>query len=166
VVAFMNPGGIRTDLIFNQISGGELPGEVTYGEAFSVQPFGNSLVTMSLTGAQIDTLLEQQFDNPAPGQMRILQVSQGFTYTWSASAPTGSKVDIASIMINGTPIDPAGVYRVTVNSFLADGGDRFTVLTQGTDRLGGAVDLDALIAYFAAYSPVAPGPMNRIIMIP
>ncbi|MDI6697258.1 MAG: bifunctional metallophosphatase/5'-nucleotidase [Anaerolineales bacterium] len=166
VVAFMNPGGIRADLTYNQISGGELPGEVTYGEAFTVQPFGNSLVTMSLTGAQIDTLLEQQFDNPLPGQMRILQVSQGFTYTWSASAPTGNKVDIASIMINGVPIDPAGVYRVTVNSFLADGGDRFTVLTQGTDRLGGALDLDALIAYFAAYSPVPPGPMDRISMIP
>lgn len=166
VVAFMNPGGIRTDLTFNQISGSELPGEVTYGEAFSVQPFGNSLVTLSLTGEQIDTLLEQQFDNPVPGQMRILQVSQGFTYTWSASAPTGNKVDIASIMINGVPIDPAGVYRVTVNSFLADGGDRFTVLTQGTNRLGGAVDLDALIAYFAANSPVPPGPMNRITMIP
>jgi 5'-nucleotidase len=166
VVAFMNPGGIRADLTYSQISGGELPGEVTYGEAFTVQPFGNSLVTMSLTGAQIDTLLEQQFDNPLPGQMRILQVSQGFTYTWSASAPTGNKVDIASIMINGVPIDPAGVYRVTVNSFLADGGDRFTVLTQGTDRLGGALDLDALIAYFAAYSPVPPGPMDRISMIP
>jgi 5'-nucleotidase len=166
VVAFMNPGGIRADLTYNQISGGELPGEVTYGEAFTVQPFGNSLVTMSLTGAQIDTLLEQQFDNPLPGQMRILQVSQGFTYTWSASAPTGNKVDIASIMINGVPIDPAGVYRVTVNSFLADGGDRFTVLTQGTDRLGGALDLDALIAYFAAFSPVPPGPMDRISMIP
>jgi len=166
VVAFMNPGGIRADLTYNQISGGELPGEVTYGEAFTVQPFGNSLVTMSLTGAQIDTLLEQQFDNPLPGQMRILQVSQGFTYTWSASAPTGNKVDIASIMINGVPIDPAGVYRVTVNSFLADGGDRFTVLTQGTDRLGGALDLDALIAYFAAFSPVPPGPMDRIIMTP
>jgi len=166
VVAFMNPGGIRTDLTYAQISGGELPGEVTYGEAFNVQPFGNSLVTMSLTGAQIDALLEQQFDNPAPGQNRILQVSNGFAYTWSASAPTGSKVDPTTITINGVTVDPGTTYRVTVNSFLADGGDNFTVLTQGMDRLGGAVDLDALVAYFGANSPVAPGPQNRITVIP
>lgn len=167
VVAFMNPGGIRQDLVYNQISGGEAPGEVTYGEMFAVQPFGNSLVTMTLTGAQIDTLLEQQFDNPAVGQNRILQVSEGFTYTWSQSAPVGSKVDINSIMISGVPIDPNGTYRVTVNSFLADGGDNFFVLRQGTDRLGGALDLDAVEAYFAAaQGPVAPGPQDRITVVP
>ncbi len=65
-----------------------------------------------------------------------------------------------------TPIDPAARYRVTVNSFLADGGDNYTVLTGGNDRLGGAVDLDALVAYFAANSPVPPGPQNRITMVP
>jgi 5'-nucleotidase len=166
VVAFMNPGGIRADVLYNQISGSEQPGELTYGEAFTVQPFGNSLVTLTLTGEQIDTLLEQQFDNPGPGQNRILQVSEGFRYTWTASAPTGSKVAIASIMINGVPVDPAASYRVTVNSFLADGGDNFLVLRQGTDRLGGALDLDALEAYFVANSPVAPGPLNRITVIP
>jgi len=166
VVAFMNPGGIRTDLLYNQISGGELPGEVTYGESFNVQPFGNSMVTLSLTGAQIDTLLEQQFDNPAPGQNRILQVSNGFTYAWSLSAPTGNKVDPLSIMINGVQIDLNSVYRVTVNSFLADGGDNFLVLREGYDRLGGAVDTDALEAYFVANSPVPPGPQNRILVIP
>jgi 5'-nucleotidase len=74
-------------------------------------------------------------------------------------------VDIAGIMINGVPIDPNASYRVTVNSFLADGGDGFTVLTQGTDRLGGEVDLDALVKYFEANSPVAPGPQNRIIVV-
>ena len=166
VVAFMNPGGIRTDLSFNQISGGEQPGEVTYGESFNVQPFGNSLVTMSLTGTQIDMLLEQQFDNPAIGSNRILQVSNGFTYIWSASAPTGSKVDIASIQISGVPINPNAAYRVTVNSFLADGGDNFAVLRDGTNRLGGDVDTDALEAYFKAHSPVAPGPQNRIVQVP
>ncbi len=166
VVAFMNPGGIRADLVYNMISGGEQPGEVTYGEMFTVQPFGNNLVTLTLTGAQIDTLLEQQFDNPAPGQNRILQVSEGFAYAWSASAPTGSKVDIASITINGVPIDPSATYRVTVNSFLADGGDNFFVLREGTDRLGGAVDTDAFEAYFRAHSPVPPGPQNRITVLP
>jgi 5'-nucleotidase len=166
VMAFMNPGGIRADLTFNQISGGEAAGEITYGEAFTVQPFGNSLVPMSLTGAQIDAVLEQQFDNPAAGQNRILQVSNGFTYSWSASAPKGSKVDPATISLNGTPIDLGATYRVTVNSFLADGGDNFTALRDGTDRLGGDVDLDALINYFGDNSPVAPGPQNRITRIP
>jgi 2',3'-cyclic-nucleotide 2'-phosphodiesterase (5'-nucleotidase family)/predicted AlkP superfamily phosphohydrolase/phosphomutase len=167
VVAFMNPGGIRTDLVFNQISGGEAPGEVTYAEMFNVQPFGNSLVTMTLTGAQIDTLLEQQFDNPAVGQSRVLQVSDGFTYQWSASAATGSKVDPTSIKLNGVTIDPTGTYRVTVNSFLADGGDNFFVLRDGTNRLGGDVDLDAVEKYFAANpAGVPPGPRNRIVQIP
>lgn len=166
VAAFMNPGGIRDDLFFSEISGGEAEGEVTYGEAFSVQPFGNSLVTMTLTGTQIDTMLEQQFDNPTVGASRMLQPSDGVSYVWSASAPVGSKVDIASITIGGTPIDPNATYRVTVNSFLADGGDNFFILAQGTDRLGGEVDLDALDTYFGANSPVAPGPQNRIVMVP
>lgn len=162
VVAFMNPGGIRADLTFDSPTGSA--GEVTYGEIFTVQPFGNSLVTMTLTGAQIDTLLEQQWlEQPFP---RILQVSEGFSYTWSAGAPDGSKVDIGSITINGTPVNPTGTYRVTVNSFLADGGDNFTVLLEGTDRLGGAQDLDAVEAYFAAHSPVSPGPQDRITVVP
>ncbi|MDQ2693237.1 MAG: bifunctional metallophosphatase/5'-nucleotidase [Chloroflexota bacterium] len=165
VVAFMNPGGIRTDLAYAQ-SGGEGDGNVTYGEAFAVQPFGNSLVTMTLTGAQIDALLEQQATAGSDGLGRTLQISHSLTYTWSVSAPIGSKVDIGNIMINGVPIDPNAAYRVTVNSFLADGGDGFTVLTQGTDRLGGDVDLDALVNYFAAHSPVAPGPQDRIVLVP
>jgi 5'-nucleotidase len=161
----MNPGGIREDLFFAQ-SAGEGDGNVTYGEAFRVQPFGNSLVTMTLTGNQIDALLEQQATAGSDGRGRILQISHTLNYSWNASAPIGSKVDIASIMINGVPIDPNASYRVTVNSFLADGGDGFTVLLQGTDRLGGEVDLDALVKYFEANSPVAPGPQNRITLIP
>ena len=165
VVAFMNPGGIRTSdgFIFAGSPVGEGDGNLTYGEAFAVQPFGNSLVTMTLTGTQIEALLEQQFR--ADGNT-ILQVSEGFTYSWSLSAPVGSKVDPASIMIDGTPIDLAASYRVTVNSFLADGGDGFSVLIGGTERLGGDVDLDALVAYFEVNSPVPPGPQDRIIQIP
>ena len=166
VVAFMNPGGIRADLTYLQISGGELPGQVTYGESFTVQPFGNSLVTMTLTGAQIETLLEQQFAGCGAATNRILQVSNGFTYSWSASASACSKVDPASIMINGVPVSSGSSYRVTVNSFLADGGDSFPVLKDGTNRLGGAVDTDALEVYFTAFSPVAPGPQNRITQVP
>jgi 5'-nucleotidase len=156
VAAFMNPGGIRDDVLFVS-SGTEADGEFTYGEAFSVQPFNNDLVTMTLTGAQIDTLLEQQWvdDN-------ILQVSDGVTYTWDASGAIGSRVDPASIMFGGAVVDPAASYRVTVNNFLAGGGDGFSVLKDGTDLLVGEVDLDALVTYFGLNSPVAPGPQDRI----
>ena len=163
VVAFMNPGGIRDDIDFVS-SGAEADGELTFGEAFSVQPFGNSLVTMTLTGAQIDTLLEQQWVGQT--SPRILQVSDGFTYEWSASQPVGSRVHAASIKIGGVAIVPGTDYRVTVNSFLADGGDNFSVLVDGTDRLGGEVDLDALVTYFGANSPVPPGPQDRITRLP
>lgn len=160
VVAFMNPGGIRADLPFS--AAGKTDGDVTYGEAFTVQPFGNSLVTMTLSGAHIKTLLESQF-NGCNGQTadRMLQVSNGFAYTYVAANACNSRVQ--SMTINGVPVDPVASYRVTVNSFLADGGDVFTVLIQGSDRLGGAVDTDALEAYFTANpTGVAPGPMNRI----
>jgi 5'-nucleotidase len=163
VVAFMNPGGIRNDFDFVS-SGPEADSEVTFGEAFSVQPFGNSLVTMSLTAEQIDTLLEQQWVGQT--SPRILQVSEGFSYEWDAAAADGSKVDPLSIMINGAPVIPLTSYRVTVNSFLADGGDNFSVLVDGTDRLGGEVDLDALVTYFGLNSPVAPGPQDRITRLP
>jgi len=165
VVALMNPGGIRQDLLYNQ-SSGEGDGNVTYNEIFTVQPFGNSLVTMTLTGEQIDSVLEQQFVGCGQTSNRILQVSQGFTYTWQASGLACEKVDIGSIMINGVAIDPSATYRVTVNNFLADGGDNFAALRGGVDRLGGAVDLDAVEDYFSAFNPVMPGPQNRITMVP
>jgi 5'-nucleotidase len=164
VIAFMNPGGIRTDLNYLSSPAGEGDGNVTYGESFAVQPFGNNLMTITMTSAQIKAVLEQQFNNPAAGQNRILQVSNGFTYDWSLSAPIGSKV--SNIKLNGVAVNDTDTFRVTVNNFLADGGDNFTVFRQGTNRLGGAVDTDALGAYFAAFSPVAPGPQNHITVIP
>ena len=168
VIAFMNPGGIRADLTYASSPAGEGDGNVTYGEMFTVQPFGNSMVTMTLTGAQIDTLLEQQFVGCGQTSNRILQVSNGFTYSWSASAPACNKVDPASIMLNGVPLNMSASYRITVNSFLADGGDNFSILKLGTDRLGGAVDTDAFEDYFIANAPnpIAPGLQNRIIRIP
>jgi 5'-nucleotidase len=156
-VAFMNPGGIRADL---------QAGPVTYGEAFAVQPFGNILTTLTLTGAQIDELLEQQFSGGNAEEPRVLQVSQGFTYRWSKGAAAGQKVDPASIALNGQPIAPTQSVRVVVNNFLADGGDGFAVLTEGTNRLGGAVDVDAFAAYLTARSllPVPAG--GRITVTP
>ncbi len=154
-IAFMNPGGIRANLA---------AGPVTFAEAFTVQPFGNSLVTMTLTGAQIERVLEQQvFPSDTPnGTGTMLQVSSGLHYTWDPARPAGDRIDPASIALNGLPVVPAQTYRVTVNNFLADGGDAFTVLREGTDRLGGAIDLDALEGYFTAHSPVPPGPRDRI----
>ena len=162
VVAFMNPGGIRDDMDFVS-EGEEADSEVTFGEAFSVQPFGNSLVTMTLTGAQIHELLTQQWGGQT--SPRILQVSEGFSYTWDASADDEDKVDASTIMLNGELVEPDSTYRVTVNSFLSDGGDNFSVLVEGTNRLGGEVDLDALVKYFGEFSPIAPGPQDRITVI-
>ncbi|MBG0563258.1 bifunctional metallophosphatase/5'-nucleotidase [Actinoplanes aureus] len=164
-IALMNPGGIRADLDADQSSGGEAFGQVTYGEAFTVQPFNNLVVTQTLTGTQLKNVLEQQFVGFA-GQttQRILQVSAGLTYTWSASAAPGSKV--SNLALNGTPIDPAANYLVTTNDFLANGGDGFTNLTQGTGRVTApGFDVDALVAYLAT-GPIAPGPANRITTTP
>ncbi|SNY51729.1 bifunctional metallophosphatase/5'-nucleotidase [Paractinoplanes atraurantiacus] len=160
-IALMNPGGIRADFDAEASSGGEANGQVTYGEAFTVQPFNNLVVTQTFTGAQIKTVLEQQFAG-FQGQTtnKILQVSAGFTYTWSASAALGSKV--SNLALNGTPIDPAASYQVTTNDFLANGGDGFSALTAGTGRTTApGFDIDALVAYLGA-APVAPGPANRI----
>ncbi|MBD9361481.1 bifunctional metallophosphatase/5'-nucleotidase [Methylomonas fluvii] len=177
VVSFMNPGGIRADLTFPSSTAAEGDGRVTYAEAFTVQPFGNTLVTLTLTGAQIHTLLEQQFTGctvgypasaPAAGQAfnRIMQVSSGFSYAWREKGTPCDNVDPTSITINGVVVDPAASYRVTVNNFMADGGDQYYVLTQGTNRLGGALDLDALENYFTVNGTVAPGSQNRILPAP
>ena len=159
VIAFMNPGGIRNDLLHANSPGGEAAGQVTYGELFNVQPFGNSLVVKTCTGAQIKALLEQQIFPTT----RILQVSAGFTYSFNASAAAGSRIDASSIKLNGTTLNPTTGYRVTMNSFLASGGDGFTVFNDCTNALGGEIDLDALVRYFMEFGgPVPPGPKNRI----
>src|SRR5260221_478110 len=140
----MNPGGIRADMPYS--ASGKVDGQVTYGEAFTVQPFGNAMVTMTLTGADLKMVLEQQFtgcaqgypaDAPVTSQPfnRILQVSDSLRYTYSANGPACAKVDAASLRINGVVVDPAASYRITVNSFLADGGDQFYALRNGTNRL-------------------------------
>ena len=162
-IAFMNPGGVRANLTYAQISGGEQPGEVTYGEAFAVQPFGNLLVTMDLTGAQIERLLEQQAVLGRPGgrDVLILGASNGFTFSYDPAAPFGSRVDPASVKLNGVTLDPTATYRIVTNNFLADGGDAFSVFTEGANRVGGGDDLQALIDYLEASSPLAP-PADRI----
>lgn len=155
VFAVTNPGGLRADLLKKSDDG-----KVTYGDVFASQPFGNNLVTLTLTGAEIDTMLEQQWlDQVKP---RILQVSKNFSYTWDASKPAGERVDIASITIGGKPIDPNASYRFTVNNFLADGGDGFKIIKKGRDQLPGIFDVDALEAYLAANGTTEATPRDRI----
>ncbi|WP_155391438.1 bifunctional metallophosphatase/5'-nucleotidase [Catellatospora paridis] len=160
-LALMNPGGIRAAITYANSPGGEAAGQVTYGEAFTVQPFNNLVVTQSLTGAQLDAVLEQQFAGHA-GQntTKILQISAGFSYSYDSTLPLGSRV--SGLTLNGTPIDPAASYQVTTNDFLANGGDNFTALTAGTGRVyAPGFDVDALVAHLAT-GPVTPGPANRI----
>jgi 5'-nucleotidase len=147
-LAFTNPGGIRTAL---HASG--TGGAVTYADAYSVQPFGNSLVTMTLTGTQLKQLLEQQW-SATHDRARILQPSAGFSYRWNSQRPFGERVD--AIVLAGHPVQPTDRVRVTVNSFLAAGGDGFRVLRQGTERVGGPLDIDALTNYLNAQSVAAP----------
>ncbi|SDS74900.1 5'-nucleotidase [Friedmanniella luteola] len=153
-VAITNPGGIRADLD---------AGPVTYGEAFSVQPFANILQTITLTGAQLDAVLEQQ-QKTAAVQPTWLQVSSTLGYTWTTSAAPGSKV--SKITVAGQPVDPAASYRVTVNNFLAAGGDGFDVFAQGTGLTGGPIDLDAFVAYLSAHPALVAPAADRITVVP
>jgi 5'-nucleotidase len=158
VIAFTNPGGIRTDI--QKTADGQGDGQVTYGDLFASQPFQNKLVTLTLTGAQIKDMLEQQWLNSKPP--RILQVSKGFTYTWDAAKADGDRVVAGRMLLNGAPIDPAARYRVTVNNYLAAGGDGFAKLTEGTFPQLGGHDVDALYSFFLSHSPVAPATVSRI----
>jgi 5'-nucleotidase len=163
VIAFMNPGGIRSDLVYDNQSYGEAPGEVTYGEAFAVQPFNNYVVSLTLTGEQIYGVLNEQFKTTSgTARKLILQVSAGFTYEH-----TGTAVVAGSAELNGTPIDPAASYRVVANSFLADGGDQFPTFRSGTDVFFGGLDIDAFGSYLMANSPYNPASTpDRITLVP
>jgi len=154
--AFMNPGGIRADLVVP--AGG---GNFTWNDLFTIQPFGNTLVKMNLTGTQIKAVLEQQW---TASSTRILQIS-GLGYTFSASAPIGSRI-VEIHDAAGTPLDPAAVYSITCNNFLATGGDGFTAFVGGTNQTGGPVDLDALIEYTEHNNPLPAPVMGRIIRQP
>ncbi|MDX3506276.1 bifunctional metallophosphatase/5'-nucleotidase [Streptomyces sp. ATCC51928] len=167
-VAFMNPGGIRADLV-HKASGSEGDGVVTYGEAFTVQPFTNMMNVVDLTGAQLVTALQQQVSGGNEASPKILQVSKGLTYTLDLTKSGADRVVADTIKLNGEAIDPARTYRVAMNEFLAGGGDGFAALGEGTNKLVGASDLDLFNAYLAAHStaaaPLAPPATDRITVI-
>lgn len=163
-IAFMNPGGLRADLLFDSQNAGEQPGQVTYAEAAAVQPFANTLFTLTLTGAQIKQVLEEQYQ-PAGSSRPFLAlgVSKGFRYELEGANPAGSRIQ--SITLNGVAVDPSATYRVVTNSFLAAGGDNFRTLAGGTDRRDtGLDDLSVLVAHFRANSPITPATEDRAVV--
>jgi 5'-nucleotidase len=155
-LALMNPGGVRADLV------PDASGEVRYGQLFSAQPFGNSLVVKTLTGAELKAVLEQQFASGSntTRSPRVLSISHGFGYSYDLGRNPGARV--FDLMLDGRPVTDGEPYRVAMNSFLAAGGDNFTLLAEGRDALGGDQDLDALEAYLRAGRPLAPPATNRI----
>jgi 5'-nucleotidase len=165
-IALMNPGGIRAGLTFASSPAGEGDGVVTYGEAFAVQPFNNLMQAVTLTGAQLKVILEQQFPGGPNAQpfTKILQPSANFRYTYSQSAAWGSKV--SGMTIDGVPVTDTQTIRVAANNFLVGGGDAFLGFRDGTDLWSGPLDIDAFADYLAAHSPAAPPATNRITVVP
>jgi 5'-nucleotidase len=140
-LGFMNPGGIRKDLEAGS------NGVVSFGQAQAVLPFGNTLVVLDISGAQLRTMLEQQWDRPG-NERYMLQVSSGLSYAWDSTRPVGQRLVPGSLKVDGKPVDDGQAYRIVANNFLADGGDNFPVLAKGVNRHDtGMRDLDALIAY-------------------
>lgn len=172
-IAFMNPGGLRADMTGTP-NGGLT--DLTYRQAADVQPFANTLVNMELTGAQLETVLEQQWQRNAQGGVPSrpflrLGVSQGFTYTYvetpeTVNAPNSAPVstfrgEVTGMWLDGEPIDPDATYSVTVNSFLGSGGDNFWELANGTDKVdSGKVDLEAMVDYMEQYDATDPLPVD------
>ena len=145
---------------------------MSFGQLFNVLPFNNNLVTMTLTGEQIVRLLEQQWEKPQPLGGRILSVSQGFSYRWNSQAPEGAasgmggRVLPGSVQLNGVPLEPHQDYRVTVNNFMASGGDNFALLREGRDVQTGEIDLVVAKLYLRAQGVVRPAPLGRITRLP
>lgn len=185
-IAFMNPGGLRADMVGTAPEGGGYPRDLTYKEAAVVQPFANTLINMDLTGAQIKTVLEQQWQRDSLNRVATrpflrLGASEGFEYTYtqrqvtefpldnpatpdvdeSLTSYTAPKGFVTGMWLHGEPIDPAATYSVTVNSFLATGGDNFRELAKGSGKRDtGKVDLTAMVDYMEAATAEAPLPVD------
>ena len=157
-IAFMNAPGLRGALAFKG------DGSVSYADIFAVQPFNNTLIAMTLTGADVLKVLDQQFDGV--GDNAVLQVSDGFSYAWRKTGAGGAQVVAGSVTVNGKPLDPAARYRIVTNNYLAEGGDFFTAFKAGTDEKIAGSDSAALEAWLADRSPLGPPPLNRVRLAP
>ncbi|MFI6347672.1 bifunctional metallophosphatase/5'-nucleotidase [Streptomyces sp. NPDC050560] len=167
-LALMNPGGIRADLV-KAASGDEGDGVVTYGEAFTVQPFSNTVNLVNLTGEQLVTALQQQVSGANEASPKILQISDGLTYTLDMTKSGADRVVADSVKLNGEPVEQDANYRVVMNNFLAGGGDGFAELGKGTEPLVGGDDLAAFSDYLKANSsadaPLSPPAADRITVV-
>ncbi|GIG67024.1 bifunctional metallophosphatase/5'-nucleotidase [Phytomonospora endophytica] len=167
-IAFLNPGGMRADLVY-EAGGREGDGVVTYGESFQVQPFGNILVTMDLTGAQVLQVLREQYSGANAEFPRLLQLSGSLEYSVDESRKDSERILAETVRIDGAALDPSAVYRVAANTFLADGGNDFPTFKEGTDRVNNGVDLDAFVSYLKAHSsakkPFAPPKADRVTFL-
>jgi 5'-nucleotidase len=155
-IAVMNPGGVRADLV------PAADGGISFGQLFASQPFANTLVVKSLTGRQLRDMLEQQFasgSNTAEDPY-ILSPSHNLRFAYDLSKPAGQRIVL--LTVDGRPVSDEAVYRVAMNSFLASGGDNFTVFKDGTDPSGGPQDVDALEAYIAAAGSLTPPALGRV----
>lgn len=149
-IGVVNPGGLRAELYYGE------DGVITYAEANAVLPFVNNLWTTTLTGAQLKSVLEEQWQPDGSSRAFLaLGLSDNVTYTYDPDQARGSRVQ--SVTVNGAALDPNRAYRVGTFSFLAQGGDNFSTFAQGTDtRDSGLIDRDAWISYLQASSPVSP----------
>ncbi|MFF8959322.1 bifunctional metallophosphatase/5'-nucleotidase [Streptomyces sp. NPDC014894] len=167
-LALMNSKGIRASMV-HKASGAEGDGVVTYGEAFTVQPFTNMMNVVDLTGAQVITALQQQVSGANLETPKILQISRGLTYTLDWTKTGADRVVASSVKLDGVPVDPAKTYRVAMNEFLSGGGDGFAVLKDHTNKVVGASDLDVLIGHLAAHSsaasPLTPPAVGRVTVV-
>ena len=162
-IALMNPGGIRANLTYASSNPEDPDGNVTYREAATVQPFANTLVTLTLTGTQLKGVLEEQWQ-PAGSARPFLKlgVSEGLVYTYDPTAAAGSR--ITSITLNGTAIDPNGEYTVAANSFLAAGGDNFATFKEGAGKRDtGKIDLQSMVDWFDANKTASPDLAQRAV---
>jgi 2',3'-cyclic-nucleotide 2'-phosphodiesterase (5'-nucleotidase family) len=162
-IALINQGGIRANLTWLPASGDLKAGRLTYADLYKVLPFGNTIVTITLTGEQIRAVLEQQYDPTRSRPQLILGVSAGFSFEYHSSGSQGNRVQ--NLTVNGTPLDMAKDYQVTVGDYMAGGGDSFTVFKQGKNPMGGGIDLEVLKAYIKKNSPVSPPSVDRIKML-
>ena len=162
VAAFMNAGGVRASLLFAKSGVETVDGQVTYAEAFTVQPFGNTLVVKTCTGQQLYDVLNQQFNNPSVGSNRIMLSSANVDYHWTTVGGPHVVDGTLSFDDGATFVDKGVSYRIALNNFTADGGDGFTVFKSCTDPLGGEVDLDAFVRYLGDNPQLAPPALDRI----
>jgi 5'-nucleotidase len=162
-LALMNPGGLRADLTYASSGPGDPAGNVTFKEAAGVQPFANTLVTLDLTGTQLKSVLEEQWQ-PAGSSRPFLKlgVSKALEYTYDPAAAAGDHID--AIYVAGKLVAPSDTFTVTVNSFLASGGDNFATLAQGTNRAdSGRIDLQSMVDYFEANPVASPDYAQRSV---